>query len=288
MKAIGMWKMSYQPFKKAKKLNGDDFILKTLSLIEDDEEVHTVGTHSYANSEHFLELDAAFMHGNSIMVGAVMGARHIKNPIKVAHALSENIVNNMLVGNGADHFAKENGFETLDVLPSYESDQEINNHDTCAIITYDNGNLNLGISSSGRANKFEGRVGDSPLIGSGFYCDDDTCAVAFTGDGEMIARGVLAKSVSDEYTRTENIQQALEDVCNRYLKKIYSIGYKDPYFSAIAIDNKGEIGVYTSEITFPYTVLDDNDVKLYVCRSVDGKIQTELASVDFLRNYEGD
>ena len=288
MKAIGMWKMSYQAFKKAKKLEGNDFILKTLSLIEDDEDVHTVGTHSYANAERFLELDAAYMHGDSLMVGAVMGARHIKNPIKVAHALSDNIVNNMLVGNGADHYANEMGFETLEVLPTFEADQALINHDTCSVITYDNGSLNLGISSSGRANKFEGRVGDSPLIGSGFYCDDDTCAVAFTGDGEMIARGVLAKSVCDEYAHTNNLQQALEDVCNKYLKKIYSIGYKDPYFSAIAIDKDGNFGVYTSLELFPYTVLCEGDVKLYVCQNIEGHMHSELASVDFLRTYEGD
>lgn len=291
MKAIGMWKMSFGAFKKSQDLVGEDFILNSLTSIEDDENIHTVGTHSYANSKQFLELDAAYMHGDSLMTGAILGARHIKNPIKVAYALSSNIVNNMLVGNGADNYASENDFETLDILPTYESDNqtEIINHDTCGVITFNEGELNLGISSSGRANKYEGRVGDSPLIGSGFYCDDQNCAVAFTGDGEMIARGVLAKSVVDEYAHNGgDIQNALENVCNSYLNKIYHIGYKDPYFSAIAIDKNGVFGVYTSQIIFPFTIFDDEEVKLMVCKNKDGKMFIEPASLKFLQEYEGD
>ena len=160
-----------------------------------------------------MELDAAIMD-HLKRYGAVMALSDIMNPISVARTIMEKCPHNVLCGEGALKWAKLQGFvaktniikeeyskeyeqwkyqspSNLEVNKSQETKNDsINNeesHDTIGLICLDtNGNLCVGTSTSGWKFKFPGRIGDSPMIGSGLYCDGTVGAAVSTGDGEEV------------------------------------------------------------------------------------------------------
>ncbi len=174
------------------------------------------------------ELDASIMDGKNLAAGAVAGVTTIRNPISAARAVMEKSEHVMMIGKGAEKFAKEVGLEIVD--PSYfytpdrwnslqkiwkedsikknqdKADEKslklgIENKDnkfgTVGAIALDSkGNLAAGTSTGGMTNKKFGRVGDSPIIGAGTYANNNTVAVSATGWGEFFIRNVVAYDVS--------------------------------------------------------------------------------------------
>ncbi|NBN72630.1 beta-aspartyl-peptidase [Proteus sp. G2618] len=194
------------------------------------------------------ELDASIMDGKTRKAGAVAGVTTVKNPINAAIAVMEKSPHVMMVSNGADLFAKEQGLTIVD--PSYfrtehrwqqlqkaiEKEQVVLDHDgkTAALFAdpmmYDykygtvgavaldqHGNLAAGTSTGGMTNKRYGRVGDSPIIGAGNYADNETVAVSATGSGEMFIRTLTAFNIAAQVNYKnlpleEAAQNALDEV----------------------------------------------------------------------------
>ena len=186
------------------------------------------------------ELDAAIMDGCDCMAGAVAAVTNIKNPITAARAVMEQSPHVLLVGKGAEQFARQFGLEMTDpayfhtahqwkhlqqVLAEAAEDEHavrvaaripVNGKSTSkskpankrtpaalkkfgtvgAVAVDEDGHLAAATSTGGTVNKQYGRVGDSPLIGSGTYADNHTCAVSTTGHGEFFMRYVAAYDVS--------------------------------------------------------------------------------------------
>ncbi|HXV73435.1 MAG TPA: isoaspartyl peptidase/L-asparaginase, partial [Sphingomonadales bacterium] len=191
-------------------------------LVMEDSELFNAGKGAVYNSEGEHELDAAIMDGATLNSGAVAGVKRIKNPILLAHAVMDKSRHVMLIGDGAEEFATENGFELVD--PSYfdtdyrlkqlekakasgnalmlESDDDIysplneKKYGTVGAVALDtHGNLAAGTSTGGLTNKRWGRVGDTPIIGAGTYADNNSCAVSGTGTGEYFIRATVARSI---------------------------------------------------------------------------------------------
>jgi beta-aspartyl-peptidase (threonine type) len=162
-------------------------------------------------SEH--ELDASIMNGSDLAAGAVCGVRRVRNPITAARAVLETGHTVLLAGSAADDFAARAGLAM--VAPDYFTTQrrvealaslkaramtgtlakasEAEKHGTVGAVARDaQGHLAAGTSTGGFNNKPVGRVGDSPLIGSGTYAKDGVCAVSCTGQGEIFIRRVAA------------------------------------------------------------------------------------------------
>ena len=142
------------------------------------------------NEDGEVNLDASIMDGNTLDIGAVAGLRNIEHPISVARALlKEKAI--FLIGEGANRFAQKQGFEIL-------SDSAINcgtskGCDTVGCVALDiYGNFAVATSTAGLEDVKAGRVGDVPLPGCGFYADNDQGAVSISGNGESIARVILA------------------------------------------------------------------------------------------------
>ncbi len=205
-----------------------DAVEATIHVLENDPHFNAgkgaVFTHDGRN-----ELDAAIMDGKTLMAGAVAGVTTIKNPISAARAVMEKSEHVMLVGAGADLFAKEVGLEIVD--PKYFWTKErweglqkaIKEDSTKAVLDHGSkkselfgvknldykfgtvgcvaldkaGNLAAGTSTGGMTNKKYGRVGDAPLIGAGTYCNNETAGISCTGWGEFYIRNVVAKTISD-------------------------------------------------------------------------------------------
>ena len=226
-----------------------DAVEAALRLCEDNLEDHYVGTGGLPNARGDVELDASVMIGSSRAFGGVGAVRGFPHPISIARAVIERLPQHcLLVGEGAELFAEEQGFERAVLLtdeamrlfreslaPSDESVEgektiaargddlyrvtaielvkRLRPHDgpwgTINVMALDeSGELVVGVSTSGYPWKFPGRVGDSALPGSGIYCDLRYGGAACTGRGEMSMRITGARMVIDGLARGEDPSQA--------------------------------------------------------------------------------
>lgn len=229
-----------------------DAVVTVIKILEDSP-LFNAGKGAVFNSEGKNELDAAIMDGKNLKAGSVAGVTTVKNPITAARAVMEKSIHVMLIGTGADKFAKEQGLEIVD--PKYFFDQKrwdqylkskdksdigdtnpiLNKFGTVGVVALDiYGNLAAGTSTGGLSNKKYGRVGDSPIIGAGTYANNKTCAVSCTGTGEYFIRNVVAYDMSAlmEY-KGWPIQKAGEYVINKKLKALGGDG------GLIALDSLG-------------------------------------------------
>jgi len=205
------------------------------------------------------ELDASIMEGKNQMAGAVAGVSYIKNPVTLAKTIMQNSEHVLMCGNGAFEFAKQNNIEIADDeyffvqhryeqwLSSLKEDTVMLDHSgqaavekkfgTVGAVALDvHGNIAAATSTGGMTNKKFGRVGDTSIIGSGTYANNNTCAVSCTGHGEFFIRSVVAYDVSClmEY-KGFTLQQACDEVVKNKLVKMGGEG------GLIALDARGNI-----------------------------------------------
>jgi len=188
-----------------------DAIEAAIMVLEDDP-VFDAGYGSHLNLDGHVECDAIVMNGATLRCGAAAGLQRIKNPVQVARKILETCPHMMLVAQGAEHFAKENGIKLCkpEELVS-EAEQEAwmkckadkhaaehhrgHEQGTVGAVAIDrDGNLFAATSTGGTCCKLPGRVGDSPLIGCGCYADSEAGGVSCTGYGEAIMKIVMAKT----------------------------------------------------------------------------------------------
>jgi beta-aspartyl-peptidase (threonine type) len=206
--------------------NGLDAIEAAIRIMEDSP-LFNAGKGAVFTSAGTNELDSSIMDGRTLSAGAVAGLKHIKNPISLARMVMEKSPHVMMVGEGAEAFAKQQGVELVPQSYFYterrwqelqrikDEEKQHGNppkkssrveapllgedglHGTVGAVALDMaGNLAAGTSTGGIANKRFGRVGDSPIIGAGTYADNQTCAVSATGDGEFFIRAAVAHDIS--------------------------------------------------------------------------------------------
>lgn len=200
------------------------------------------------------EMDACIMYGRHLEAGAVCGVSNIKNPVRLARAIMERSEHVLLCGKGAEQFAKKNGIDFEEdayfyTEQRYKQWQEALKEDrvqldhsdkkfgTVGAVAIDmDGNLAAATSTGGMTNKKFGRIGDSPVPGSGTYANNDTCAISCTGHGELFLRSVVAHDISClmEY-RGLSLKEACDIVVYDKLVKIGGEG------GLVAIDKHGNI-----------------------------------------------
>jgi beta-aspartyl-peptidase (threonine type) len=189
-------------------------------VVLEDNPLFNAGRGSVFTSEGKNEMDAAIMDGATRKAGAVASVQGIKNPVRAARKVMEQTSHVMLVGAGAEKFAREQGLqfedssyfftqERWDELKATQEEEKAKKKEygslafphthfgTVGAVALDrSGNLAAATSTGGLTNKRWGRVGDSPIIGAGTYADNRTCAVSCTGRGEIFIRDVAAYEVS--------------------------------------------------------------------------------------------
>ncbi len=201
--------------------------------------VFNAGRGSAPNAAGEVEMCAGLMDGRDRSVGAVGAIRQVKNPISVARRLlpEKEII---LVGEGATNFAIENGFETASdaELLAERAKAALAECDTVGAVAMDQGgNLAAGTSTGGLTGQRVGRIGDSPLPGSGLYADNHIGAVSFSGDGESIARLALAAQVIATISLV-----GVEPAIRQALEQLPHVGGADGDGGAIAIAKDGTVG----------------------------------------------
>jgi beta-aspartyl-peptidase (threonine type) len=197
-----------------------------IKVLEDDP-TFDAGVGSFLNAAGQVEMDAAIMDGRTLHVGAVAALAHVRNPIQLArHILTTEHV--LVVGGGAEEIASKLGLPMCHPLelvvdrelerwrrvqadPTFAIADSFRAHDTVGALALDQqGNIAAAISTGGVPNKLPGRVGDAPLVGCGFYADNEIGACCATGLGEAIMRVVLSKGVVDNLGQGASTQSAAQ------------------------------------------------------------------------------
>jgi len=227
------------------------------------------GRGSYPNAEGDVEMDALIMDGQDLCMGAIAAIRRVRHPISLARRVMLDSGHNFLVGAGADAFADSIGFprcevEDLLVVPAAEGEHigepTAALGDTVGAVALDQyGNVAAATSTGGTANKLPGRVGDSPLVGSGAYADNWTAAVSATGYGEALMRVVISKRVCDFVGAGLTAQSACEAAIRVLEERTGGDG------GLIAVDARGRVGRAFNTAAMPHAyAVDDEPV---VCAS---------------------
>ena len=254
-----------------------------------------VGLGGYPDRDGIVTLDSCIMdeHANC---GAVAGLEQIKHPVSVARKIMETTPHVMLVGQGAQQFAIENGFskepqklsgeaekayknwlkkneyrpvinienkkENGPFAPAFFDDGS-SNHDTMGLVALDaSGNMSGAVTTSGLAFKIHGRVGDSPIIGAGLFVDNEVGAATATGVGEEVIRICGTHLVVELMRQGNSPEMACRKAVDRIVKrdrakaKTLQVGF-------LALNKKGEYGAYAIQKGFVYCVKSNGEEKMY-------------------------
>lgn len=193
-------------------------VLAAIQVLENSP-LFNAGKGAVFTSEGTNELDASIMEGRTLSAGAVAGVKTIRNPILAAHAVMTKSPHVMLAGEGAEHFAAEQGLEIVPNTYFFDSarykqfrrsiqkeDVKDSKHGTVGCVALDKfGDIAAGTSTGGMTNKKFGRIGDAPIIGAGTYANNATCGISSTGWGEFFIRLAVAHDISAliEYQRLD-------------------------------------------------------------------------------------
>jgi N4-(beta-N-acetylglucosaminyl)-L-asparaginase len=233
---------------------------------EANEKGQSVGKGGLPDRDGHVTLDACIMdkHGNC---GSVVYLKNITHAVSVARKVMEDTPHVMLAGEGARNFALKKGFEPENLLTKaskeawekwkveaqYKPIINIENHDTIGMLAIDkNGDISGACTTSGLAYKMAGRVGDSPIIGSGLFVDNEIGAAVATGLGEEVVKTVGSFLVVELMRQGKTPQEACEEAIKRIVQKPDS-NYNNFQVGYIAVNKNGDTGSYSIHQWFSMT-----------------------------------
>jgi beta-aspartyl-peptidase (threonine type) len=254
--------------------------VKAAIVLMEDSHHFNAGKGAVFTHDGVNELDASIMNGADLNAGAVTGVTAVKNPILLADKVMTDSVHVMLSGAGAQEFAKSAGLEMVEpkyyfverrwqqlekakakeqAIKQYVDDTKFG---TVGAVALDHtGNIAAGTSTGGMTNKRWGRIGDSPVIGSGTYAESQVCGVSATGHGEYFIRAAVAYDICARVKyKGQNIQQAADEVVQDKLVDMkgsggiialgadgqvaYSFNTEGMYRGSINTKGEMEIGIF--------------------------------------------
>lgn len=232
--------------------------VQTAIMVLEDSPLFNAGRGAVLTSEGKVEMDASIMDGRTSAAGAAASVRGVRNPIRLARMVMERSPHVLLMGEGAEAFARECRlpFEPEEWFITPEQQEKLRkakeNQKTSstaapedltmlmgtvgALALDKDGHLAAGTSTGGLTNKMHGRVGDSPIVGAGTFAEDGVCAVSCTGHGESFIRSVVAYDVAArmKYAKAD-LATAAREVIHEKLVKIKGKG------GLIALDAAGNV-----------------------------------------------
>ena len=229
----------------------------------------SVGIGGLPDRDGQVTLDACVMNEKGDY-GAVLCMQNIKHPIAVAKKVMEDTPHVILAGVGAEEFAVSQGFKRENLLTEqskkdweiwkktskYKPIINIENHDTIGMLAIDkNGTISGGCTTSGLAYKMSGRVGDSAIVGSGLFVDNEIGAATATGLGEEVLKTVGSYLIVELMRQGKSPQEACEQAILRIIEK--TPNFEDFQVGYIAVNKKGETGAYSIHEGFTATTYQD-------------------------------
>ena len=278
-KVISTWQHGLQANEAAwNSLGNGGSILDAVELgvaaVESDLTNRSVGLGGRPDRDGHVTLDAC-IQDHAGRAGAVAFVEHFEHPISIARAVMERTPHVMLVGEGAERWALENGFTRKEVdLPEvrkawqewlktsdYKPVVNVENHDTIGMVGVDaSGRLAGSCTTSGMAYKVHGRVGDSPIIGAGLFVDGEVGAACATGTGELVIR------IAGSHTVVELMRQGMEPdaACREAVHRIMkqNPGLKDHQVGFLALRADGAHGAHAIYEGFDFALTTDSGTEL--------------------------
>jgi len=248
-----------------------DAIEKGCMVEEANEKGQSVGKGGLPDRDGNVTLDACIMNSKGDC-GSVVFLKNIKHAISLARKVMEDTPHVMLSGIGAEEFGYSMGFVKEDLLTEaskkawnkwkktskYDPIINIENHDTIGMLAIDSsGNISGGCTTSGLAYKMHGRVGDSPIIGSGLYIDNGIGGAVATGLGEEVVKTVGSFLIVELMRQGHSPQKACEIAIKRIVYKPNS-NYKNFQVGYIALNKNGDVGCYSIQKGFSMTKYQSN------------------------------
>lgn len=281
-----------------------DAAIAAVKLVEDNREDMGVGTGGIPNVLGQVELDASIMDGTTLAAGAVGAVKGYPHPIEIARKVMEVTPHVMLVGEGAELFARHHGFETANLLTEAAEQQwrgsilgengstgniygdqyslymgvvrdwtkllhkEI--FGTTNVIARDAaGNIACAVSTSGWGFKWPGRLGDSPIIGAGNYADSRYGAAACTGRGEIAIRAASAHSVVTYLRQGMSLAEALRAAMLDLRSLVDPFAERQNVMNIVAMDREGYVQAAStsgeSQFVFQTTEMDAYEERPRLC-----------------------
>ncbi len=241
---------------------------------ENDPKNMSVGYGGRPDREGNVSLDACIMDERG-ECGAVVFLQNYKNPISVARKVMEETPHIMLAGKGAQQFAKEQGFEEMDLLTpeakkawenwlktsEYKPVVNIENHDTIGMLALDaDGRLCGACTTSGAAWKMHGRVGDSPIIGAGLFVDPEAGGACATGLGEEVVKTAGSALIVEMMRQGHSPEEACKIAVDRIISRNKKAGksLKNTQVGYLALNKDGAFGAYSIQKGFNYAVYNED------------------------------
>lgn len=251
-----------------------DAVVEGVAVVENDLTNRSVGQGGRPDHDGHVTLDAC-VQDHEGRAGSVAFVEHFANPVRIARAVMERTPHVMLVGEGAERWARENGFtERRITLPGVQAEWKewavkseykpvanIENHDTIGQLAVDTqGRLAGSCTTSGMAYKIHGRVGDSPIIGAGLFVDGEVGAACATGTGELVIRVAGSHTVVELMRQGVDPTEACRQAVDRIVRRSGNIDGHQVGFLALRAD--GAFGAYSIYNGFTYAVSDASGHRL--------------------------
>lgn len=263
---VSTWPFSLQLTQKAAAMlsagaKALDALEAGVQLVESDPNVDSVGRGGYLNAKGELELDAAMMDGDTLRMGCVAGVRGFEHPVSIARKVMEETIHSILVGEGAEDFARKMGIPevgqaymvTESARKAWESKMN-EGHDTIGAVALDtHGSMGVAMSTSGANMKVPGRVGDTPIVGSGFYVESGVGGAAATGLGEDIMRTCLAFRAVELMRNGMSPQAAADEVILTAHNRIKQHGINPDNMAIVCMNAEGKTGASCNHQGFFYS-----------------------------------
>lgn len=263
---VSTWPFSLQLTEKAAYMLSSgaralDALEAGVQLVEADPNVDSVGRGGFLNANGELELDAAVMDGDSLKMGCVAGVRGFAHPVSIARKVMEETPHSILVGPGAEAFARKMGIleAGMDYMITESAriaweQRKQEGHDTIGAVALDTlGSMGVAMSTSGANGKVPGRVGDTPIIGSGFYVESGVGGAAATGLGEDIMRTCLAFRAVELMRQGRSAKAAAEEVILSAHNTIKRHGIEPDNIAIVCMDAEGRTGASCNHFGFFYS-----------------------------------
>ena len=268
VRSISTWKTTEANLKAGllldKGIDGLTAAVEGVAVEEENPKNTTVGFGGAPDRTGKVTLDACVMNHLGDC-GAVVAVENIVNVARLAKDVMEKTPHVMLAGKGAEDFAISEGYKQTDLLTEKSKEDwkkwlereedkpiiNIENHDTIGMLCLDkNNNISGACTTSGLAYKMRGRVGDSPIIGSGLFIDNKIGGAVATGLGEEVVKTVGSFLVVELMRQGKSPQEA----CETAVKRIVSSNSQENKFQVayIAMNKNGEVGSYSIEPGFTY------------------------------------
>lgn len=303
---IATWRMAYEGVANnfgalSEGAFAGDVLEASINDVENFANFISVGYGGLPNEEGEIQLDAAYMNGSTFEIGAVAGIEEIKNPISVAKRLSQERFNCFRIGSGAADYAEENGFTKENLMTPYAKEMwdkrselvkqgqltPYDGHDTIGTVVVDNNeHVVAGTSSSGLFMKKSGRIGDSPLPGSGFYADSEIGGACATGLGEDLMKGILSYETVRRMGEGLPPMDAAQLTLSLFEEKLKQKYGKVGAMSLVCMNNKGEWGIATNvDFTFVVATKEEEPTIFISYRDDEGMTRIEKQTPDWISAY---